>query len=177
MMAIARAQRPSRPVFPVSRGPVAVARAKALQNQRQPLQRCVRCVLLAVVLLVPTVIGLTGGITGGEPDAQAIRSSLETMHEEWAEQQRNRRAAAAPRTAIQLPKVDLGFEASLNLRITDVRKRSCRPATGEQLGFVCVADISASIAGHPPVERRIQGRFVSGWSQWVARDVKPVEIN
>lgn len=127
--------------------------------------------------LVLPILLILAACNEGEPDALAIRSSLETMHQEWAEQQRNHRQASAPRSAIQLPKLDLRFEAGLNLRITDVRKRSCRPATGDQLGYVCVADISASIAGHPPVERRIQGRFISGWSQWVARDVTAVEAN
>jgi hypothetical protein len=131
---------------------------------------------LRISLLLPALLGLAA-CNEGEPDNMAILSSLETMHQEWAEQQRNRHAAAQPQAAIPLPRVDLRFEAGLTLRITDVHKRSCRPAGGEQLGYVCVADISASIAGHPPIARRIQGRFVSGWSQWVARDVQAVDVN
>lgn len=127
-------------------------------------------------LLGPALLALAA--CHGEPDELAIQSSLEQMHQEWAAQQRQRREAQLPQGPIKgLPRVDLGFEAKLTLRITEVRKRHCRPAGGDQLGYVCVADISAEVAGHKPVARTIKGRFVAGWSQWVARDVTAVDVN
>jgi len=131
---------------------------------------------LRIALALPALLALAA--CAGEPDALAIQSSLEQMHQEWAEQQRQNLDASRPRSLVAgLPRLDLGTEARLDLRITGVRKRSCRPAAGELLGYVCVAEVHASIAGHKPVARTIQGRFVSGWSQWVARDVQPVEVN
>ncbi len=138
--------------------------------------RAIARLFLHGFVLGPALLALAA--CGGEPDELAIQSSLEQMHQEWAAQQRQRREATQAQGAFKgLPRVDLGFEASLTLRITEVRKRHCRPAAGDQMGYVCVADISAQIAGRPPVARTIKGRFVAGWSQWVARDVQTVDVN
>ncbi|MCC7045643.1 MAG: hypothetical protein IT562_02935 [Alphaproteobacteria bacterium] len=117
---------------------------------------------------------------GGEPDEAAIREGLEVIHTEWAEQARQvdhaRQKPPEPGT-ISLPKVDLAAEARLDLKITEVRKLACRQAEDHKLGYRCMAEVKASIAGRPPVNRRIEGRFVAGWSKWVATEVHAVDVN
>jgi len=120
---------------------------------------------------------LLGGC-GAEPDENAIRAGLEHMHREWAEQMRLAAQPALPAEgAIALPKVNLAAEAKLDLKITEVRKLDCRPAPEPKLGYVCSAEIVASSAGHKSVSRRLEGRFVSGGSQWVVRDLRPLDVN
>jgi len=120
---------------------------------------------------------LLGGC-GAEPDEAAIRAGLELMHREWAEQARG--ATPAPATAegtIILPQVNLAAEAKRDLQITDVRKLVCRPAPEPKLGYICSAEIKASAAGHKMVSRRLEGRFISGGTQWVVRDLRPLDVN
>lgn len=123
---------------------------------------------------------LLGGC-GAEPDEAAIREGLEFVHREWVDQARQihqvQRPAPEVGTITGLPKVDLATEARLDLRITEVRKVSCRLAEDAKLGYRCTAEVKASIAGRPPVNRRIEGRFVAGWSKWVATEVHAVDVN
>lgn len=147
-------------------------------------------IALALVALMPLLAACSG-----EPDEAAIREGLETMHTEWAEQARNQarmyaqaqrlaqpltqeQAAAAEAEAAK-PKIqpNLPFEAQFDLKIAEVRKLDCRRTGDERLGHVCVAEVRASIAGHPPVNRRIEARFVAGPSRWYARDVQMLDVN
>lgn len=129
------------------------------------------CALAAMLLLAGC---------GAEPDEAAIREGLEVIHREWAEQARHvdqaRQAPPDPDT-ISLPKVNLAAEARLDLKITEVRKLACHQAEEAKLGYRCTAEVKASIAGRPPVNRRIEGRFVAGWSRWVATEVHAVDVN
>jgi hypothetical protein len=118
---------------------------------------------------------------GAEPDEAAIREGLEYVHREWTEQARQvvrERAPPPPVGSIAgLPRIDLAAEARLDLKITEVRKLSCRQAEDAKAGYRCTAEVKASIAGRPAVSRRIEGRFIAGWSQWVATDVHAVDVN
>lgn len=117
---------------------------------------------------------------GAEPDEAAIRAGLELMHREWAEQVRQGDAAAVAAPAegsIAIPRVNLAAEARLDLQITEVRKLDCRPAPEPKPGYVCSAEVVASTAGHKSVSRRLEGRFISGGSQWVVRDLRPLDVN
>ncbi len=105
-----------------------------------------------------------------EPDDAAIRQAIERLHQEWVAERR-RDQKAQPPDLFRLPNVDLAFEASLELRITSVRKIRCEPAAGGQLGYVCVAVVGASVAGRPPVLQNIQGRFVRGGTKWLVHDL------
>lgn len=145
-------------------------------------------VSLALVALMPLLAACSG-----EPDEAAIRQGLETMHTEWAEQARNRAVLEAqrqirPRTEEEAAlreaeasrpdiRPNLGFEAQFDLKITEVRKRDCRPPGDERLGYVCIADVRASIAGHPAVNRRVEGRFIPGPTRWYVRDVQMLDVN
>ncbi len=118
---------------------------------------------------------------GAEPDEAAIREGLEYVHREWAEQVRQQerdRPGARPEGPITgLPRIDLAREARLDLKIAEIRKLSCRRAGEAKAGYVCTAQVKASVAGRPPVDRRIEGRFIPGWSQWVATDLRTVDVN
>lgn len=138
----------------------------------------------ALAALLPLVAACSG-----EPDEAAIRQGLETMHTEWAEQARNQalladqrgraRAEAQAVTPAVRPDIrpNLGFEAQFDLKIAEIRKRDCRAPGDERLGFVCVADIRASIAGQPAVSRRIEGRFIPGPTRWHVRDIQMLDVN
>lgn len=143
---------------------------------------------LALAALVPLL-----GACSGEPDEAAIRQGLESVHREWAEQTRNRAVLEAqrqtrPRTEEEAAlreaeaarpdiRPNLGFEAQFDLKIAQVRKLDCRPTGDERLGHVCTAEVRASIAGQPPVKRRIEARFVAGPTRWYARDVQMLDVN
>ena len=140
--------------------------------------------LLPLIALLPLLAACSG-----EPDEAAIRQGLEAMHGEWAEQARNRAllADARNRSAAQAPaatpsarpdiRPNLGFEAQFDLKIAEVRKLDCRRPGDERLGHLCVAEVRASIAGQPPVNRRIEARFVAGPTRWYARDVHLLDVN
>ena len=106
-----------------------------------------------------------------EPDDAAIRQALERIHDEWVAERVKDRRARPPALFRGLPNVDLAFEASLELRITSVRKVRCDPAPSGQLGFVCVAVVGASVAGRAPVLQNVQGRFVRGGTKWLVHDL------
>ena len=102
----------------------------------------------------------------GEAD---MRRAVENLQQEWAQQQRVQRqqGASGPRIA-----PDLSFEAMLALRITALRRLSCREAP-EISGWNCTFEITASLAGQSSVTRLMQGQFTNGVSGWVARNVGP----
>jgi len=109
-----------------------------------------------------------------EPDETAIRQAIERLHEEWAAELRKdqqSRQAQIPELFRGPPNVNLAFEASLQLRITSVRKIRCDPAPNGELGYVCVAVVGASVAGQAPVLQNIQGRFVRGGTKWLVHDL------
>jgi hypothetical protein len=145
---------------------------------------------LPLIALLPLLAACSG-----EPDEAAIRQGLETMHTEWAEQARNqarlydqarrhaealtREDAAAAEARAAQPEIrpNLGFEAQFDLKIAQVRKLDCRPPGDERLGYLCVAEVRASIAGQPAVKRKIEGRFIAGPTRWLARDVQTLDVN
>lgn len=145
---------------------------------------------IALAALLPLLAACSG-----EPDEAAIRQGLETMHTEWAEQARNqarlydqarrhaealtREEAAAAEAQAQKPEIrpNLRFEAQFDLKIAQVRKLDCRPSGDDRLGHVCVAEVRASIAGQPAVNRRIEARFVAGPTRWYARDLQMLDVN
>ena len=104
-----------------------------------------------------------------QPGEDDIKGAVERMQQAWAQQQRQQRPPQAP-GPLRLP--NLSFEASLDLRITAVRRLGCRAAP-EISGWHCTFEITASNAGNPPVTRALQGRFTHGNQGWVARDVEP----
>lgn len=146
--------------------------------------------IIALAALAPLLAACSG-----EPDEAAIRQGLETMHSEWAEQARNqarlydqarrhaealtREEAAVAEAQAAKPEIrpNLGFEAQFDLKIAEVRKLDCRPPGDLRLGYLCIAEVRASIAGQPAVNRRIEARFVSGPTRWYARDVQTLDVN
>jgi len=131
----------------------------------------------------------------GEPDEAAIREGLEIMHREWAEQARNQaqihdqarrharalsqEEAAAAEALSAKPQIlpNLRFEAQFDLKIAEVRKLDCRRPPDDRLGYLCTAEVRASIAGQPTVLRRVEARFVAGPTHWIARDLQAVDVN
>lgn len=113
-----------------------------------------------------------------EPDEAAIREAIERLHQEWAAELRKgqqTQQAQIPELFRAPPNVNLAFEASLELRITSVRKIRCDPAPSGELGYVCVAVVGASVAGRAPVLQNIQGRFVRGGTKWLVHDLVAVK--
>ncbi len=109
-----------------------------------------------------------------EPDEAAIRQAIERLHEDWAAEVRKAQKtqqAQIPELFRAPPNVNLAFEASLELRITSVRKIRCDPAPNGEIGYVCVAVVGASVAGQAPVLQNIQGRFVRGGTKWLVHDL------
>ena len=109
-----------------------------------------------------------------EPDETAIRQAIERLHQDWVAELRKNQAsqqAQTPELFRGPPNVNLAFEASLDLRITSVRKIHCDPAPNGELGYVCVAVVGASVAGRAPVLQNIQGRFVRGGTKWLVHNL------
>lgn len=106
-----------------------------------------------------------------EPDEAAIRQAIERIHQDWVAERLKDKQAKPPDLFKGVPNVDLAFEASLEMKITSVRKVRCDPAPSGQLGYVCVAVVGASVAGRAPVLQNVQGRFVRGGTKWLVHDL------
>jgi hypothetical protein len=106
-----------------------------------------------------------------EPDEAALREAVERMHQEWVTERRKDQKTQTPDLYRRLPNVNLAFEANLALRITSVRKVSCKRTGDERLGHVCRVVVGASLAGRPPVIQNLEGRFVQGLNGWHVRDL------
>jgi hypothetical protein len=106
-----------------------------------------------------------------EPDDAAIRQAIERLHQDWVSEIRKNQQTQTPDLFRGLPNVNLAFEASLNLRITSVRKLRCEHPPGILAGYVCLAVVGASVAGQPAVLQNIQGRFVRGGTTWIVHDL------
>ena len=106
-----------------------------------------------------------------EPDEAAMREAVERMHTEWVAERRKDQKTQVPDLYRRLPNVNLAFEANLALRITSVRKISCRRTGDERLGHVCRVVVGASLAGRAPVIQNMEGRFVHGLNGWHVRDL------
>lgn len=120
------------------------------------------------------IMALAGCSSDSEPDDAAIRQAIERLHDNWAAEERKdqrNREAQVPELFRGPPNVNLAFEASLEMRVTSVRKLRCaRPPDG-QIGYVCLAVVGASVAGQAPVLQNIQGRFVRGGTGWIVHDL------
>jgi len=126
------------------------------------------------VLGAALALAVTGCSHEPEPDEAAIREAIERLHQEWSAEVRKAQKiqqAQIPELFRSPPGVNLAFEASLELRITSVRKIRCDPAPNGELGYVCVAVVGASVAGQAPVLQNIQGRFVRGGTKWLVHDL------
>lgn len=110
-----------------------------------------------------------------EPDEAALRQAVERMHQEWVAERRKDQKAQVPDLYRRLPNVNLAFEANLALRITSVRKASCKRTGDTRLGHVCRVVVGASLAGRPPVIQNLEGRFVQGLNGWHVRDLVVLE--
>ncbi len=106
-----------------------------------------------------------------EPDDAALREAVERMHQEWVAERRKDQKTQVPDLYRRLPNVNLAFEANLALRITSVRKVSCKRTGDERLGHVCRVVVGASLAGRAPVLQNMEGRFVRGVNGWHVRDL------
>jgi len=106
-----------------------------------------------------------------EPDEVALREAVERMHQEWVAERRKDRQAQVPDLYRRLPNVNLAFEANLALRITSVRKVSCKRTGDQRLGHLCRVVVGASLAGRAPVIQNLEGRFVQGLNGWHVRDL------
>jgi hypothetical protein len=106
-----------------------------------------------------------------EPDEAAMREAVERMHQEWVAERRKDQKTQVPDLYRRLPNVNLAFEANLALRITSVRKVSCKRTGDERLGHMCRVVVGASLAGRPPVIQNMEGRFVQGLNGWHVRDL------
>lgn len=114
---------------------------------------------------------LAGCSAEKEPDEAALREAVERMHNEWAVERLKDRQAQVPDLYRRLPNVNLAFEANLALRITSVRKVSCKRTGDQRLGHLCRVVVGASLAGRPPVIQNLEGRFVQGLNGWHVRDL------
>ncbi len=126
------------------------------------------------LLAAAIALAATGCSREPEPDEAAIREAIERLHQEWSAEVRKAQKiqqAQIPELFRSPPGVNLAFEASLELRVTSVRKIRCDPAPGGDLGYVCVAVVGASVAGRAPVLQNIQGRFVRGGTKWLVHDL------
>jgi hypothetical protein len=106
-----------------------------------------------------------------EPDEAAMRQAVERMHSEWVAERRKDQKTQVPDLYRRLPNVNLAFEANLALRITSVRKVSCKRTGDERLGHMCRVVVGASLAGRAPVLQNMEGRFVQGLNGWHVRDL------
>jgi len=106
-----------------------------------------------------------------EPDEAAMRQAVERMHNEWVAERRKDQKTQVPDLYRRLPNVNLAFEANLALRITSVRKVSCKRTGDERLGHMCRVVVGASLAGRAPVLQNMEGRFVQGLNGWHVRDL------
>ena len=68
-------------------------------------------------------------------------------------------------------------EARYDFQITDLKKLGCQPTNDTRLGYICMVEVKATVAGQPAIERRIRGRFVADSSRWFARDVQILDAN
>jgi hypothetical protein len=126
------------------------------------------------VLGAAIAVAVAGCSREPEPDETAIRQAIERLHQDWAAELRKdqkNQQAQIPELFRGPPNINLAFEASLQLRITSVRKIRCDPAPNGDLGYVCVAVIGASVAGQAPVLQNVQGRFVRGGTKWLVHDL------
>jgi hypothetical protein len=117
------------------------------------------------------VLFLAGCSAEKEPDEAALREAVERMHNEWVAERLKDRQAQVPDLYRRLPNVNLAFEANLALRITSVRKVSCKRTGDQRLGHLCRVVVGASLAGRPPVIQNMEGRFVQGLNGWHVRDL------
>jgi hypothetical protein len=118
---------------------------------------------------------LTACSSDAEPDNAAIGEAIERMHREWSAERRKDQRTQTPELFRRLPNVNLAFEANLALRITSVRKVSCKRTGDQRLGHVCLVVIAASLAGRPPVIQNMEGRLVRGTDGWQVRDITVLE--
>lgn len=120
-------------------------------------------------LLAAFALVLSLAACSDPPGETDMRRAVEQLQQEWVQQQRAQRqqGASGPRIA-----PDLSFEAMLALRITALRRLSCREAP-EFSGWVCTFEITASLAGQNSVTRLMQGAFTNGVNGWVVRNVQP----
>jgi hypothetical protein len=128
--------------------------------------------------LVPVLALLLAACGGdGEPDEPALREAIERMHNEWVAERRKDQKTQVPDLYRRLPNVNLAFEANLALRITSVRKVSCKRTGDERLGHLCRVVVGASLAGRPPVLQNLDGRFVRGVNGWHVRDLVVLDVS
>jgi hypothetical protein len=128
--------------------------------------------------LVPALALLLAACGGdGEPDEPALREAIERMHNEWVAERRKDQKTQVPDLYRRLPNVNLAFEANLALRITSVRKVSCKRTGDERLGHLCRVVVGASLAGRPPVLQNLDGRFVRGVNGWHVRDLVVLDVS
>ncbi len=113
----------------------------------------------------------------GEPDEPALREAIERMHNEWVAERRKDQKTQVPDLYRRLPNVNLAFEANLALRVTSVRKVSCKRTGDERLGHNCRVVVGASLAGRPPVLQNLDGRFVRGVNGWHVRDLTVLDVS
>ena len=115
---------------------------------------------------------LLAGCSGEkEPDEAALREAVERMHNEWVAERRKDQKAQVPDLYRRLPNINLAVEANLALRITSVRKVSCKRTGDQRLGHLCRVVVGASLAGRTPVIQNLDGRFVQGLNGWHVRDL------
>lgn len=129
------------------------------------------------VLVAALVLLLAACGKDGEPDEAALREAIERMHNEWVAERRKDQKAQVPDLYRRLPNVNLAFEANLALRVTSVRKVSCKRTGDERLGHVCRVVVGASLAGRPPVLQNLDGRFVRGVNGWHVRDLVVLDVS
>jgi hypothetical protein len=128
--------------------------------------------------LVPVLALLLVACSGdGEPDEPALREAIERMHNEWVAERRKDQKTQVPDLYRRLPNVNLAFEANLALRITSVRKVTCKRTGDERLGHLCRVVVGASLAGRPPVLQNLDGRFVRGVNGWHVRDLTVLDVS
>ncbi|MBM3540261.1 MAG: hypothetical protein FJX55_20865 [Alphaproteobacteria bacterium] len=125
--------------------------------------------------LLPVFFLLAACAAEKEPDDGALREAVERMHNEWVAERRKDQKAQVPDLYRRLPNVNLAFEANLALRITSVRKVSCKRTGDTRLGHVCRVVVGASLAGRAPVTQNLEGRFVRGLNGWHVRDLVVLE--
>lgn len=128
-----------------------------------------------LVLALALILAACGG--DSEPNDAGLREAIERMHNEWVAERRKDQKTQVPDLYRRLPNVNLAFEANLALRITSVRKVSCKRTGDERLGHVCRVVVGASLAGRPPVIQNLDGRFVRGVNGWHVRDLVVLDVS
>jgi hypothetical protein len=115
-------------------------------------------------LRLPVAIGIAVLLSGcaGEPSEADLLQALRRYHRDWTTAQSRR----VPSEAMP-PLVNLSAEAGRSLHIHAVRKERCRRPKDE-MGFVCIIDVTASTPFRLGVHRRIEARFVEGTRGWLA---------